>query len=60
MMESEVLVHCKELSLDMYNFYTRQDMPQSWSFDGEPEFQLDRFTCNHFDMNSCHVFQPKS
>jgi len=42
MLEGDVLLHCKELSLDMYNFYTRQDMPQAWSFDGEPEFQLDR------------------
>jgi len=42
MLEGDVLLHCKELSLDMYNFYTRQDMLQAWSFDGEPEFQLDR------------------
>jgi len=40
--ESDVLVNCKDLSLDMYNFYHRQDVPQSWTYDAEPEFQLER------------------
>lgn len=42
MLESDVLLHCKDLSLDMYNFYHRQDVLQSWTYEAEPEFQLER------------------
>ena len=58
LLESNVLHYCKDLSLDMYNFYHRQatelcttqdniilprpDVVQTWTFDVEPEFELER------------------
>merc|ERR1712106_28169 len=42
LLESDVLHYCKELSLDMYNFYHTPHMVQSWTSDMEPEFELER------------------
>jgi len=42
MLEGNSLHYCKELSLDMYNFYHRSDLVQSWTYEMEPEFELER------------------
>jgi len=42
LLEGNALTYCKELSLDMYDFYHKPGTSQTWTSDSEPEFQLDR------------------
>ena len=42
MLGSQALVHCKELSLSMYNFYTREKRDHDREYQPETESDLDR------------------
>ena len=42
MLGSQALVHCKELALNMYNFYTREIMNHDCDFKSETESNLER------------------
>ena len=59
LLESDVLLHCKDLSLDMYNFYHSQDVLQSWTYEAEPEFQLERLLSCFWDTITIDFYRVR-
>jgi len=51
LLEGNCLESCRNLSLDMYNFYHRSDVSHSWVYEMEPELEMERVRLDKREEN---------